>query len=261
MTVGGRWWNGNNTPHAAADYSVSIGTPVFAVRNGTILDFNDGEKDHEADGLEHGIGEDGNWILLGTTYKDRDASILYLHLTKGFSSDPDRFRRGMPVVAGQQLANSGNSGHTFGPHLHVAAMFGHRSAGDRFAYLSNLSKDNPADGTASNGIAIYPPGHLYSRSGPSPFGSGKVFVNQLSFGVMDSDSVRRLQTRMNRLRLEGGEKLPVTGNFLEMTRAEVIKWQIQRDGKEPGTELASGQLNLAQARRLFPDRYTVRAGT
>ncbi|HET7690207.1 MAG TPA: peptidoglycan DD-metalloendopeptidase family protein [Nocardioidaceae bacterium] len=259
MSVGANWRYSSGVLHAAADYSVGMNTPVFAVRNGTILDLHDGEKDHPADGKEHGDGEPGNWILLGTTYKDRPASVLYLHLTAGLMVEKNK-----PVVAGQQIARSGNSGHTFGPHLHVAAMFGateHVGGRGRFHYLDGIPSSEPAPtgGVASNGITIYPPGQLYSRPGPSPFGTGKVFVDRLRLGVTDSDSVRRLQTLLNRLRLDGVPKVQVTGTYDAATRDRVMQWQIQRDGKEPGTDLASGQLNLAQARRLFPDRYVVRA--
>lgn len=261
MRVGANWRYSNGELHAAADYSVDMNTPVFAVRNGFVLDLHDDEPDNPHDGKEHGIGEPGNWILLGTTYNNRPASVLYLHLTAGLMVE-----RGKPVLAGQQIARSGNSGHTFGPHLHVAAMFGdreHVGGRGRFHYLDGIpsSEGVPASGVASNGITIYPPGQLYSRPGPSPFGTGKVFLNRLRMGVTDSDSVRRLQTLLNRLRLDDVPRVQVSGTYDAATRDRVMQWQIQRDGKEPGSDLASGELNLAQARRLFPPRYVVRRST
>jgi hypothetical protein len=43
----------------------------------------------------------------------------------------------------------------------------------------------------------------------------------------------------------------------ELTRAEVFRRQIQKDGCEKGTECADGDLGPRQARKLFGTRYTI----
>jgi hypothetical protein len=75
---------------------------------------------------------------------------------------------------------------------------------------------------------------------------GPVFVAKLRFGQRDSDSVKRLQHRLNAV-VDAG--LPVTGNYLEKTRAAVKDWQ--RSIGETGTA-ADGNLGPKQALRLFP---------
>jgi murein DD-endopeptidase MepM/ murein hydrolase activator NlpD len=255
MTKGARWRNSDGELHAAADYSVVIGTHVKAVRDGTILDLNDGEPNNPLDNKEHGSGTPGNWILLGIKYKGRKASVLYMHLDKGLL-----VKRDDPVTEGQHIANSGNSGHTIGAHLHVATMLGHDHLGDnRFDYLDNIaSSEGPPRGTASNGVAVYPPSLIFGKPAPGPFEHGLVIIDDLHFGAPSNNSVKRLQTRLNKISLEGGQDLPVTGNYLEMTRDEVKKWQTQKDGQTAGSDAGDGNITPRQARKLFGRRYTVR---
>jgi murein DD-endopeptidase MepM/ murein hydrolase activator NlpD len=252
LQLGTTWRYSTGVLHAAYDYPVAIGTPARAVRDGTVLDTHDGEPNRIPP--DSGFtGAPVNFVLLGITYRNRPASVLYMHLSPGLKVTP-----GEKVRAGQKLALSGNSGHTTGPHLHVAAMFGHHDGATKFAYLDGIpSTEHPPDGVASNGVTIYPPTQVFGRRRPGPFDSGLVLLSELHLGVENSDSVRRLQHRLNQVSLDRGVELPVTGNYLEMTRDEVQKWQIQKDGAEAGSSAANGNLGPLQAAKLFSKRYTL----
>jgi hypothetical protein len=252
MKLGTSWRYSDLSLHAGYDYPVPVGTTARAVRDGTVLATHDGVPNNVPP--ESGFsGAPVNFVLLGITYKGKPVSVLYMHLSPGLSVEP-----GQAVKAGQKLGNSGNSGHTFGPHLHVAAMFGHRDEATKFAYLDDIPHDEPPpNGVASNGITIFPPSQVFGRERPGPFDSGPVVVDELHFGVRDSDSVKRLQQRLNHISLDRGTELPVTGNYLEMTRDEVKKWQVQKDGAEPGTDAADGNVGPLQAARLFTKSFTV----
>jgi murein DD-endopeptidase MepM/ murein hydrolase activator NlpD len=255
-TIGTKWRYTKGGLHAAFDFKVGKGTSVFAVSDGTILACNDGVSNTP----NQVAGAPSNWVLLGITHNGKPASVLYQHLSPGIA-----VKKGQQVNAGAKLGKSGSSGNATGPHLHFATMWGHRTKSSRYDYLTNIPKteDAPTDGTASNEICIFPPSLVYDASGPEkapdPFASGEVFVNRLHFGIKNSDSVRRLQRRLNQISLTGGKNLKISGNYDLDTKAEVTKWQIQKDGCKPNTVCADGNLGPKQARRLFPSsQYTVK---
>jgi hypothetical protein len=72
---------------------------------------------------------------------------------------------------------------------------------------------------------------------------------------MQSDSVRRLQHRLNKIHLDGGVELPVTGNYLDQTRSEVTRWQVQKAHADPGSANADGNIHPAQAKALFGKHF------
>lgn len=253
MNIGTGWRYSKGGLHAAFDYPVPIGTPIFAVRNGTILDCNDGVANNRP-GEDGKTGDPSNWILLGITYRGRAASVYYQHLSPGLD-----VKKGQRVSAGQKLGETGNSGHTTGPHLHLATMRGHRHAETRYAYLKDIGPSEGApNGVASNGACIFPPSLVFGAASSGRWASGLVIVDQLKFGTKDSNSVRRLQHRLNEFSLVGGRELPISGNYLELTKDQVTRWQIQKDGCAPGTAAADGNLGPKQARDLFGTRYEIR---
>jgi len=97
----------------AIDIAMPVGTPVLAVRDGTVMDveedFNSGGVDREKfmDKANHVriLHEDGTMAL-------------YAHLDLASVS----VRPGARVRAGQQIARSGNTGFSSGPHLHFAVQ-------------------------------------------------------------------------------------------------------------------------------------------
>lgn len=258
LTVGTRWRYSKGGTHAAFDYPVVIGTPVFAVADGVVLACNDGVTNRPRPGV---VGAPSNWVLLGIIHAGRKASVLYQHLSPGID-----VRKGQRVRAGQKIGESGSSGNATGPHLHLATMWGHRDAAGRYAYLKGIGSREaaPTDGTASNEICIFPPSLVFDVTGrriasqKDVLASGLVIVSKLRFGTADSDSVKRLQFVLNGIKLVNGRNLRITGDYDLGTKNEATKWQIQKDGCEPGSPGADGNIGPRQARRLFGPKYVIR---
>ncbi|MBD1835132.1 M23 family metallopeptidase [Cyanobacteria bacterium FACHB-472] len=114
--------NNGSTSHSgrsayAYDYGVKIGTPVYAMRSGKVVQVKDGYPDT-------GGGESNknraNYVVIQHENGYRSA---YLHLKQGFSSSTGVYV-GKSVSAGQLIGYSGNSGWSTGPHLHVEVHTG-----------------------------------------------------------------------------------------------------------------------------------------
>jgi murein DD-endopeptidase MepM/ murein hydrolase activator NlpD len=110
---------GGSTSHTglsqyAIDYGVNLGTPVYAMRSGTVKRVIDTNSD------TGGGQEKANQANLVTIEHDGGYHSAYLHLQRGFSSKvAGGIKVGNTVQAGQLIGYSGNSGWSTGPHLHV----------------------------------------------------------------------------------------------------------------------------------------------
>jgi murein DD-endopeptidase MepM/ murein hydrolase activator NlpD len=186
--------------HFALDYSMPIGTPVFAVGDGTILDCNDGVRDQPR-GKPAGSGAPSNWVLLATRWNGKPVTVYYQHLTRGL-----KVKRGDKVREGQQLASSGNSGNTSGPHLHIAVSRGHRK--ERYAYLAN---------GGNNDVVIFSPSQLW---GKSPFVPGQTTIHLTSLvpGKRNAD-VRIYQKALRAFGHSALNPSGVTGYYGPETKA------------------------------------------
>ncbi|MFP2900941.1 M23 family metallopeptidase [Corallococcus sp. 4LFB] len=101
--------------HKGVDFRAPVGTTVRAPFAGVIKRKN------------WNFGSNGNCIeLVESGGKGRRA--LFLHL----SELPRTVQAGMRVSAGQVLAQSGNTGHSFAPHLHYQLMLGENRVLDPF---------------------------------------------------------------------------------------------------------------------------------
>lgn len=98
---GPRW----GTHHNGQDYAAPLGTPIYAVADGTIIEGRD-----RAPGTVTGFG---NWV-----WQDSQATcgkdFIYGHMRHA----DILVRKGDRVKAGQLIARVGNEGQSTGPHLH-----------------------------------------------------------------------------------------------------------------------------------------------
>ncbi len=86
--------------HNGVDYAAGVGTPVWAVADGTVT-------------VAHNTGAGGNTVCLRHT---NGFETCYLHLSR-FGAG---VRKGARVSQKQVIAYSGNTGRSTGPHLHYA---------------------------------------------------------------------------------------------------------------------------------------------
>ncbi len=95
--------------HKGVDFKTPVGTPVHATFDGTVVSKN---WNFRGNGNSLKVQENGG---AGRT-------ALFLHL----SELPKSVQVGDKVKKGQVLAKSGNTGHSFAPHLHYQLMQGEK---------------------------------------------------------------------------------------------------------------------------------------
>lgn len=100
--------------HHGVDFALPIGSPVYALADGTVT----AAQDTGVDGF-------GGWVVISHVITGKAMSTVYGHMDPG----------GVHVIVGQQvsagdvIASSGNSGQSSGPHLHFELHDGDRLAG------------------------------------------------------------------------------------------------------------------------------------
>lgn len=120
-----RWWPdlssrgrvsagpGQGTHHDAllhaVDFALPSGTPVLAAASGQVVAVEDGFPDNGA--LERHRCYEANYVAV---WHAPQTFSRYYHLQQGSVC----VRPGQSVARGQQLASSGHSGYSSGPHLH-----------------------------------------------------------------------------------------------------------------------------------------------
>lgn len=94
--------------HTGIDYRAPAGTKIFATRGGKVV--------HAGYGGSYGSAY-GNYVVIQVFYKFRRRQCLYAHLSKPL------VKVGQRVKAGQAIGLSGETGNTFGAHLHYEERF------------------------------------------------------------------------------------------------------------------------------------------
>lgn len=103
------WAYSNGVLHKAWDLGVWRGTPAYAAADALVVGSNNGVPNDLG-------GSASNWVLLCRDVPGIGPSLLYYqHLSPGF------IRGRGAVRAGALLGYTGNSGHSTGDHLHLAA--------------------------------------------------------------------------------------------------------------------------------------------
>jgi murein DD-endopeptidase MepM/ murein hydrolase activator NlpD len=94
----------------ALDFYMDVGTPVHAARSGVVARL---EESNDKGCWEKGCGAHANYVVI---LHDDGTTGEYYHLKK----DGALVNVGQRVTAGEEIALSGNTGHTTMPHLHFA---------------------------------------------------------------------------------------------------------------------------------------------
>ena len=92
----------------ALDIAMPEGTPIVAARSGVVV-----KTENQQTG--RGTNPSGNFVRV---LHDDGTMGVYLHLMKGSVT----VQEGSYVSAGQQIARSGNTGNSTGPHLHFVVQ-------------------------------------------------------------------------------------------------------------------------------------------
>ena len=182
--------------HNGLDYNAPEGTPIMAMHDGTVT----------YAGLD---GSNGNLIVIMTDrafdYKDSEAyfKTYYGHLQTGSF----KVTAGQKVKCGDVIALSGNSGMSFGAHLHMGLKPVQKGE-DAWTWF------NIAQGDGYNG-AIDPTPYL------PPV---EEFQSPIKFGD-ESYDVEKLQAFL--IRNKYMQPVSKLGFFGEKTREAVLKFQIE----------------------------------
>ena len=131
----------------AVDIAMPVGTDILAAREGVVVEVT---ADNYRGGLD--MARDGPAANIVRILHDDGTFSLYAHL----NWNSIRVKPGDQVLAGQYIADSGNTGFSSGPHLHFAVL---RNSGLKLQSLPVFFKGaNSADVTPATGavLSAYP---------------------------------------------------------------------------------------------------------
>lgn len=97
----------------AVDVQMPEGTPVYAVRDGVVMDL---ERNFSRSGWDEEYADEANYVRV---LHDDGTMAVYAHL----SPANIRVHLGQSVRVGQHLGDSGNTGFSSGPHLHFVIQY------------------------------------------------------------------------------------------------------------------------------------------
>jgi murein DD-endopeptidase MepM/ murein hydrolase activator NlpD len=97
------------------DFKMPIGTNVLSMKDGIVLDVVDKFEDNILPNAYKENINNANYISI----KHNDETIsLYYHLKKGSA----KVKKGWYIRKGKKIAESGNSGYSTSPHLHIEVV-------------------------------------------------------------------------------------------------------------------------------------------
>jgi murein DD-endopeptidase MepM/ murein hydrolase activator NlpD len=138
------------------DLTASIGTPVHAVTDGTVVESKDLPG---CDGRKCGDGMQSYGRQITIDHGGKLGTVNYAHFSKRMVEKGDK------VVAGQVIGLSGEAGNARGPHLHID---NNGSAG-AYAILKELGAEKPPKSTSgSTGSSCSTPASVSSEGWAFP---------------------------------------------------------------------------------------------
>ncbi len=141
----------NQAGHEGLDFSSPVGANVYACADAKVLDIRPN------DGNAYGL-----YVRLQHSVNGQEYQTIYAHLSRALVSE------GQSVRAGDVIALSGNTGHSFGPHLHLTLkLIGAKTPGypegviDPLPYLQEGAAPTPSD------LTVFATDQVRLRSGPT----------------------------------------------------------------------------------------------
>jgi hypothetical protein len=131
-------WNG--IPHRGVDFTYTVGTDVYAIADGVVMDLREDIQNGEGSGF-------GNYVLIRhtrghwnrTTGQMGYVYSIYAHL----SQDTVRYSVGQPVDAGNWIAEVDDTGTSSGNHLHLQICVDDNSDQTLSTLSSSTTSRNP----------------------------------------------------------------------------------------------------------------------
>ena len=100
------------SPHMGVDLGINVGQPAYAVANGIVV----ATQSNCWVGNSSCGGGYGNYVSYIVNVNGHNYGILYGHLNQVYVSPMT------PVVQGQTLGTTGDTGISFGPHIHIETI-------------------------------------------------------------------------------------------------------------------------------------------
>ena len=190
--------------HEGIDFAVPIGAGVYACADGEVFDTR--PNDGNAYGLHVRVRHQVN---------GREYRTIYAHLSKALVSEGQRVR------AGEQIAQSGNTGHSFGPHLHLTLkLIGAQTAGYPAGVVDPLPYFQESELPEPSGLTIYTTDQVRLRAGPTTASAQMAWLEKGEPLIVlgDADAARA--------------KVDQTGQWIHVQRADgtngfVAAWYVQ----------------------------------
>jgi uncharacterized protein YgiM (DUF1202 family) len=140
--------------HEGLDFLAPVGANIYACADGKVFDIR--PNDGNAYGLH---------VRVRHKVDGREYHTIYAHLSKALVSN------GQFVKAGERIALSGNTGHTFGPHLHLTLkLIGAKTPGYPSGVidpLPYLQREQEIETPAPSDLTIYTTDQVRLRAGPT----------------------------------------------------------------------------------------------
>ena len=189
--------------HTGIDFACPVGTPLYAVSDGTIKDvIND--KSY------------GKVVILTCKSDKGTVDIWYCHMSK------PTVKKGQKVADGEELGLSGNTGNSTGPHLHLETRvapfrYGNDVSNPFLDIPGIIDKNAPSErkiGLWKKGIAAVTPAKKPSNK-----------IVHMSSMVFDStnDDIKVVQSAL--VDIAGATTLVVDGHYGDKTREAYKLWQ------------------------------------
>ena len=139
----------NQAGHEGLDFPAPVGANIYACAGGEVFDVR------PDDGNAYGLH-----VRVRHRVDGREYQTVYAHLSRSLVS------QGQQVRAGEQIAISGITGHTFGPHLHLTLkLVGARTPGYPAGVVDPLPYLQAEEIPAPSELTIYTSDQVRLRAG------------------------------------------------------------------------------------------------
>jgi murein DD-endopeptidase MepM/ murein hydrolase activator NlpD len=126
--------------HDAQDFAAAAGTPIQAIADGTVL-----EAGFASDGCGFGL-------KLEHELDGDEVTSRYCHM----EMESHSFAVGDTVQMGDQVGTVGNTGMSFGPHLHLAIRVNDEPVDPMPFFTDYMRKDRAASATSTDAVSATP---------------------------------------------------------------------------------------------------------